>query len=237
VKRRDLILGGGLVALAAGWQVFGVRKTGLAFRAVRAAPEWRFAALGGVSGAAGADLMTIGLQEQGPTPLPAAQLDGVVHRDAQSGAVPVAVFSDFFCPYCRGLISRLAGRTQAPSIAISWHELPLLGPGSVMVAKAAEAAALQGGYDVFYSALLAKGFRPSPAWMGAIATQSGLDGQRLQRDMDGPEVAARLMASARAAKTLGFIGTPGLAVGRSAVLGALDRDQMEQLFRETPPTV
>ncbi len=234
MKRRDLIVGGGLVALAAGWQVFGVRKPELTFRAIKDAPGWHFGQIGSVSSASGADLMTIGLSD-GSAPLGSAELEEVVHRDALSGAVPVAVFSDFFCPYCRVLISRLALRSATPRIAISWHELPLLGPGSVLVAKSAEAAALQGGYDLFYTALSAAGFRPSPAWMAAIATQAGLDGAQFQRDLNGPEVAARLMASARAAKTLGIIGTPGLVVGRRAVLGALERDQMERLFEQTEP--
>lgn len=229
MKRRDLLAVGGMVALAAGWQVFGVRRPGLEFREVAAAPGWQFAALGGISAASETDLMTIGL-DAGPPALPGADLDAVVHRDRVDGAVPVAVFSDFFCPYCRGLIGRLGARTASPRIKISWHELPLLGPQSVLVARAAEAAALQGGYSTFYAQLLSDGFRPSPAWMGTVAEAAGLDGTRLRRDMEGEAVASRLLDSARAAKTLGFIGTPGLAVGRFAVLGALSTDQTEDLI-------
>lgn len=232
MKRRNLILGGGLVALAAGWQMFGVRAPQVAFRPIRAAEGWRFAAMGGVTGATVADVMTVGLQD-GPAALPGGKLDQVVHRDGREGAVPVAVFSDFFCPYCRGLIARLATRDPRPPIAISWHELPLLGPQSVLVARAANAAALQGGYSAFYDQLVRDGFRPLAAWMGDVARAAGLDGARLVRDMDGPEVASHLVASARAARTLGFFGTPGLAVGRSAVLGALRADQMEDLIRQT----
>lgn len=232
MKRRDLLALGGLVAVGAGWQVFGVRRPSLEFVDLSTAPGWRFAALGGVSGLSGADLMTIGLQD-GPPPLPGAELDAVVHRDRVDGAVPVAVFSDFFCPYCRELIGRFGARPATPEIAVTWHELPLLGPQSVLVARAAEAAALQGGYRAFYARLLADGFRPSPAWMGKVADAAGLDGAQVRRDMDGDHVAARLLASARAAKTLGFIGTPGLAVGRSAVLGALRSEQIEDLIAET----
>jgi len=229
VKRRDLLAVSGLVALAAGWQLFGVRRPSLEFRDVEAAPGWQFAALGGISAASGSDLMTIGL-DAGPAALPGAELDAVVHRDRVDGAVPVAVFSDFFCPYCRGLIGRLGARKTSPRIAISWHELPLLGAPSVFAARAAEAAALQGGYIAFYAQLLSDGFRPSSAWMGTVAEAAGLDGTQLRRDMEGEAVASRLLASARAAGTLGFIGTPGLAVGRFAVLGALDTDQMEDLI-------
>lgn len=229
MKRRNVLVGGGLVALAGGWQVFGVRRPELTFRNLRGATGWRFAALGGVSGARGADLMTIGLQS-GPPPLPADRLDQVVHRDGRAGTIQVSVFSDFFCPYCRGLIGRLTARSATPEISISWHELPLLGPPSVLAARAAEAAALQGGYSIFYAQLLRDGFRASPVWMGDVAAAAGLDGTRLRRDMEGPDVEARLLESARAAKTLGFVGTPGMAIERSAILGALDADQIEDLI-------
>lgn len=231
MKRRDVLVLGGFVAIAAGWQRFGVRPQGIEFSTIQSAPQWRYASVGGVSGLSGADFATIGL-ERGPEPLPASALDAVVHRDAEPGKVPVAVFSDFFCPYCRGLIGRLAARTDAPDIAITWHELPLLGPSSVIAAKATEAAAMQGGYRAFYAQLISDGFRPVSSWMATVADRAGLDGDLLQRDMDGPDVAGRLEQSARAAATLGFSGTPGIAIGKNAILGALDKTAMEALFRD-----
>lgn len=227
--RREAAFGLGLVAVAAGWQVWGVEAPVLRFEPIARAPGWSMALAGEMSGLSGTDFMMIGL-EKGPVPLPALQLPDVLFRDGGRG-VRVAVFSDFFCPYCRRLVSRLRTRTKAPDLAISWHELPLLGPHSVLVAKAAEAAALQGGYARLYDGLLAEGFRPSRNWMGEVAGKVGLDGDALKRDMDGPEVAARLEASAAAAATLGFFATPGIIIGRKAVLGALGSDVMEDLIQ------
>ena len=154
-------------------------------------------------------------------------IDSALHHGGDG--VPVAVFSDFFCPYCRGLIGRLAAR-DGPKIAVTWHELPLLGANSVIAARAAEAAALQGGYVAFYEALIAQGFRPPPSWMAGVADEVGLSGSQLRRDMDGPVVADRLTTSARSAASLGIRGTPGIVIGRKAVLGALDEGQMERLI-------
>ena len=227
--RRKLMLVAGAAVLVAGWQRFGVRSEGLDFAAVAGAPGWEFAMAGEVSGLSGSDLLTIGL-EPGPEPLPADRLEAVVHRD-HSGGVPVAVFSDFFCPYCRELIARLHQMTSGgAAISVSWHELPLLGPNSELAARALEAAALQGGYVAFHRQLLSDGFRPLPAWMGQVATRAGLDGARVLREMDGPEAAARLRESAAAAARLGFFATPGLVVGRKAVLGGLGREQLEDLL-------
>ncbi len=234
MQRRQLLLFGGLVALAAGWQYFGVRRSAtVAFGPLERAPGWEFAIQGGISGVSGTDFLTIGLNT-GPSLLPVSELYQAVHGAPAPGLVPVAVFSDFFCPYCRTLIGQLARRTGGARLAISWHELPLLGPNSVLAAKAAEAAALQGGYVEFYQQLVARGFRPVPRYFAQVASEAGLDGDTLLQDMDGPEVAAKLLLSARVARTLGFSGTPGLVVGRKAILGALDTTTMEQLFDEEP---
>ncbi len=228
--RREAALGLGLVAIASGWQVWGVRDEVLKFGPISGAPGWSMALGGESSGLSSVDFMTVGL-EKGPLPLPASQLSSVLFRDTTQG-VRVAVFSDFFCPYCRRLVGRLRRRETAPDIAINWHELPLLGPHSVVAAKAAEAAALQGGYAAFYDGLLAEGFRPTRAWMVHVAETVGLDGRQLQSDMVSPHVEARLEASAAAAARLGVFATPGIVIGRKVVLGALDIKSMETLIRE-----
>ena len=158
-------------------------------------------------------------------------LDAVVHRAQDGSGVPVAVFSDFFCPFCRGLIGRLRGRAPTrTAINITWHELPLLGPHSDLAARGAEAAGLQGGYAAFYDQLLRDGFRPIPQYFAEVAERAGLDGARFAQDMDGPVVAARLAHTASAAASLGIYATPGIAIGRKVILGALPDHEMERLI-------
>lgn len=228
--RRDVAIGLGLASIATAWQVWGVSAPKLRFEPIAGAPGWSFALSGGMSGVSGGDWMTVGL-EKGPSPVPASQLHQTLYRDTLDG-VRVAVFSDFFCPYCRELVARLKLRKTGPKLAVNWHELPLLGPNSVMAAKSAEAASLQGGYTAFYTQLRQDGFRPGKRWLSGVAHAAGLDGARLVRDMDGPEVAARLESSAAAAARIGFFATPGIVIGRKAVLGALDGETMDAMVQE-----
>ncbi|MEP4197255.1 MAG: DsbA family protein [Aliishimia sp.] len=235
--RRELLLGAGLFALAAGWQKWGVRPKAIDFSAIKGAPGWQFGSAGSFSGSAGSTL--VGIRMPGDPiyqPFTASDLDQAVFRDTRRpGHVPIAIFSDFFCPFCRILFARLVERSQedGPRVTIAWHEHPLLGPNSHFAARAAEAAALQGAYAPFQDALVRTGLRPVPAAMARIAESIGLDGGQLMHDMDGDRVAARLASSARAAQQLGVFATPGLVIGKRVVLGAIERPAMEDLISET----
>ena len=226
--RREALLGLGLLGLGTAWQIWGVREPGLSFRAIPGAPGWEFGQAGAVSRLSGTDLITVGL-DASPDPLAPQRLASIVHRH-RGADVPVAVFNDFFCPYCRALLPRLE---RLPGISVTWHELPLLGEGSRLVAQAAQAAALQDGYLAFYRQLITDGFRPSARWMAQVAERAGLDGEALALDMPSPRVAAGLLDSAAAAALLGFYATPGLVIGQKAILGALTQDHLNQLVEET----
>jgi len=226
------MLGGGLFILAAAWQRFGVVGPRLDFEPIRGAPGWQSAVAGGFSGSA-SDAVFMGLDQAAglePTPsLPARRLDDVLFGPVLDGHAPVAVFSDFFCPFCRGLTVRMAARDQT-RMHLRWHELPLLGPSSVIAAKAGVAADLQGKYAPFQRALVQASFRPTARHMGSVAASAGLDGARLMADMGGAAVAERLMESEAAAKRLGIFATPGLVIGRKVVLGELDEDAIDRLI-------
>ena len=224
-NRRDLLLiGAGLAGVAAAWQMWIGRPQPLAFTELEDLPGWRMLEGGQVSAPGGADFLTLGQGTDRIEPLPRADLPAVLYGETDPSTL--AVFSDFFCPYCRVLTARLAAR---PDLSVTWHELPLLGPASEVAARALIATDLQGAYAPFTAALLQRGFRPSRAHMAQVADSIGLDGARLATDMGGPQVATRLMASRRAAAALGVYGTPGLTVGRTLVIGEIDMADLDRL--------
>jgi len=148
------------------------------------------------------------------------------------GRLAVAVFSDFFCPYCRVLdlqVRELAAKDDR--ITVVPHEVPLLGVPSQFAARAVLAAAAQGAYDAFHARLIRTTFVPNPAYLRAIAAEEGLDVAQFETDMRADATTARIDEGIALFRAFGFVGTPGLAVGSTLVNGAIAPRALRALMR------
>jgi protein-disulfide isomerase len=148
------------------------------------------------------------------------------------GDVTVVEFFDYRCGYCRtmvpGLRALLAGD---PKLRFVFKDLPILSPESTAAAKAALAADRQGRYPELHFALMqAKDL--SREGILAAAAEAGLDPARLERDMEAPEVAAKLDETMRLAQALGITGTPAFVVGDKIIPGAVDPAQLAELVAQ-----
>ncbi|MCA8870103.1 MAG: DsbA family protein [Rhodobacteraceae bacterium] len=146
-------------------------------------------------------------------------LYGDLHTDP--GIVPVASFSDYFCPYCRVQTRRLAALEARPDsyLRVIWHELPELGEPSILAAKAALAAKRQGAYVAFHQRLMKTSFQATPRYLMALADSIGIDHAKLIADMQGDQVARELETSAALGRILAFVGTPAMVIGRTVIQG------------------
>lgn len=152
-----------------------------------------------------------------------ADVCGALYGDLNttSSQIPMASFSDYYCPFCRVQTKRLAGMTSEmpDQVAVAWHELPLLGASSNLAAKAALAAKRQGAYVAFHERLMKTPFQASPEYLIRISDDLGVDGAQLIADMESPEIARELDNSAALARIFAFVGTPALVIGRTVVQG------------------
>ncbi len=238
--RRAVLFMGGAAALVAAVQ-YGPGLTRrlipppMDFRPMADPPGFRRLGGGAVSGGAVGSAIFAGLDSGDPAPasLPpgafcAALFDGL---PSAGGRVRIASFSDYFCPYCRVLDTRLRRiEAEDPRVTVAWHEVPLLGPASVMAARAALAADLQDARGAMAERLIATPFRPTDAWLRAAAIATGADAERLLADMSSRDVDRRLEQAASMFARLGFAGTPGLVVGRTVVSGAIDAQRLARLI-------
>tara|TARA_B100001971_G_C18073914_1_gene474580 strand:- start:1 stop:621 length:621 start_codon:yes stop_codon:yes gene_type:complete len=147
-----------------------------------------FRRISGGSSSSGAFDPFVGLEakEDGPSADTIAEVEAdlckALYPDAgdDPSIVPVASFSDYYCPYCRVQMRRLADLAEErdSGVAVSWHELPLLGEGSERAAQAALAAKRQGAYIAFQEALWKTAFQPGRDYLLRLSETIGIDGER-----------------------------------------------------------
>lgn len=233
-RRRDILAVLGLMAApVVAFNLWPGRAGRFDFAPVPGLPGFRRIDAGAASGLAD-PLAGLALPGEAapPPPRPYTAADvcaPLFGRAGGSGRVPVASFSDYYCPYCRVLTRLLAARDGA-DIAVRWHELPLLGTGSEAAARAALAADRQGAYAAFHERMMRTAFQPTPGFLAQLAESLGLDPEVFLRDMDDPAVLRRLEEARRLAATFGIAATPALVVGRTLVIGAIDEARLNALI-------
>ena len=146
------------------------------------------------------------------------------------GDVTVIEFFDYNCPYCRRAMPEVLALLEAdPNVRLVYREWPILGDGSVFATKAALASRLQGKYEAFHWALMGMNGRAEEASVLRIAQEVGLDIERLQSDMERPEIAEHIATSMRLTQSLGFSGTPSFVIGDNLVPGFVESDKLTEL--------
>ena len=147
-----------------------------------------------------------------------------------NGDVTIVEFFDVRCPYCKRLEKPMADLLkQDGKIRLIYKDLPVLGPPSVLGSRALLAAQRQGGYEKLREALMHTDIPITPDSLSAEAERAGLDWARMQKDMDSPEVDARIKAHLDLAQALGIQGTPAIVIGDRLIPGAMDLAELQRL--------
>jgi protein-disulfide isomerase len=147
-------------------------------------------------------------------------------------SVPLAVFTDYNCAICRrtepALVQWVAD--QRGAVTLYWHELPILGPTSVIAARGALAARELGAHDAFRARMMRSALRADPAYLAALAESAGIDGARLVELAESQAITDEIARSLALARLLGMPGTPSAVLGRTVVTGALAPETWSRLL-------
>lgn len=147
-----------------------------------------------------------------------------------SGDVTIVEFFDYNCPFCRRVkpeISELMQRDQ--NVRLVYREWPILGPGSVYAARAALASREQGKYEEFHWALMALDGRADEPTVLKTAKSIGLDIEKLQENMNAPEIESHIALSMELADGLNITGTPTFIIGKSIAPGLVQADRLIEM--------
>lgn len=154
------------------------------------------------------------------------------------GSLTIVEFSDYRCPYCRRShpdVRRLLAEDS--SLRLVAKELPILGPGSVVMARAALAAQRQGKWQAANDRLIAFQGEPTEAAVVGTLVAIGLDEAKLRRDMDSDRVSDHIARSFMLADHMSLIGTPTLIAGDEGVFGDQSLKDLQDLVARARATM
>jgi protein-disulfide isomerase len=150
------------------------------------------------------------------------------YMGAKDGDVTVVQFFDYACGYCRASLADLQRLVREdPKVRVVFRELPILSRESETAARASLAAAQQGRYAAFHTAMYTSG-PPSAAGVTKAAATAGLDMARLEPAMRARDKDQELSRNVELARALGFSGTPSWVVGDEAMSGAVGYDALKE---------
>ncbi|MDT7953298.1 MAG: DsbA family protein [Acetobacteraceae bacterium] len=145
------------------------------------------------------------------------------------GALPLAEFFDYRCPYCHKMHPLLQRLLQEDhDIRFVAKEWPIFGGPSVTAARTALAANWQGKFAPVHDAFFeATGGLDDTKVRGA-AEKAGMDMARLDHDLStrSAKLDAMLGRVSVQARALALQGTPGFVIGSYLVPGALSYDDL-----------
>lgn len=151
------------------------------------------------------------------------------------GDVTVVEFFDYQCPYCKGAqptVEKLLKEDKG--VRFVYKDFPILGPSSVLAAKAALASVKQGKYIQFNEALMkapfSHGARPKDdeELVFKTAKEVGLNIDKLKKDMEDDSISKIIDANMELAGELGARGTPYFIVGDQVYPGAMQYDELKK---------
>jgi protein-disulfide isomerase len=147
-----------------------------------------------------------------------------------TGDVTVVEFFDYNCGYCKRVAPTVnAVLTSDPNVRIVYKEFAILGPNSIVAARAALAAQRQGKYGEFHDALMSAEQADADT-VAEAARALGLDYEKLVKDMEDPKITEQLERNYRLATALGINGTPAFVIGDRLVPGAIDEAAMMEII-------
>lgn len=146
------------------------------------------------------------------------------------GDVTLVEFFDYNCGFCRRMVEPITDLLAwDDGIRMVMKEFPILGPESMVAARAALASRRQGLYEEYHFALMGSSGSLTEARIFELAASVGLDVERLRADMDHPDVQTEIQSSYALAEALGIRGTPAFLIGGEIVPGAVSLQTLEGL--------
>ncbi|MDF1758667.1 MAG: DsbA family protein [Legionellaceae bacterium] len=162
----------------------------------------------------------------------------------EKGDVTLVEFFDYQCIHCKKMevvVDALVKKNK--DLRVVYKEFPIFGKDSELASRVAMAAAMQGKYLKLQNALFKSKGRLNEKKIMDTAKESGLDMEKLKKDMSGKKVSDTLKDTRELADKIHLMGTPAFVViatpngkynnGETAfVPGAASEDSLQALINK-----
>lgn len=146
------------------------------------------------------------------------------------GDVTIVEFFDYRCTYCKSMSDRLFDLAKADGkIRLVFKEFPILGPDSLIAARAALASHEQKKYAVFHRALMNVQGPLNEAVIFKTASNAGLDVARLKKDMASAKIDKALEKNNDLARRLQISSTPVFIIEDKIIPQAVPEQVLKHL--------
>ncbi|SQG63887.1 Thiol:disulfide interchange protein DsbA [Corynebacterium renale] len=158
--------------------------------------------------------------------------------------VVMSMFSDFDCPFCVKFATETEGQlideyVRDGKLRIEWNDFAINGPTAVLAAEAGRAAAAQGAFWEFQSALYERANTDAPGkhpeftldQLIDIARDAGVsDIDAFRADIESGRFGADVMLANGYAAALGMNATPTFIINEQVVPGALPYEKFKEII-------
>ena len=159
--------------------------------------------------------------------------DGDPEIGPPDAAITIYEFSDYNCGYCKRVFEPIQQLVRDnPDVRLVIKEFPILSQSSLVAAKAAIAAEMQGKFGDYHIAMMTYRGQITDDVVIRLAVRAGVDEKQLKIDMERPKTAAIIQRTREAAAALEINGTPSLVIGNTVVPGAIGLDELIKLIAE-----
>lgn len=132
---------------------------------------------------------------------------------SKDAKVKVVIFSDYLCPYCKQTHEDMAKILQENQGKVELiHRNLIVHPTADILAKAAEAANLQGKFAEMNDAIFEKGPETTEDAMVNLAKDLKLDENKFKQDLKSDAIAKRISQDENDATALQLRGTPSIFI-------------------------
>jgi protein-disulfide isomerase len=139
----------------------------------------------------------------------------------------VIVYGDYECPYC----AKVEAELRETSVRQVFRHFPVVSkhPRAEVLARAAEAAALQGRFWEMHDSLFADQGRLEDPHLWERARELGLDLDRFEADRRSRAVAERVQRDFHSGVRAGVVTTPTLFADGRTIAGVPTTEQLSDL--------